>query len=57
MGKDARHPIVDGPLMDPCDPFWIDCQAKVRTHVRAYAQRHRLASGERDRLLDILGLA
>lgn len=55
--RDHRHVVVDGPLMDPCDPFWIGAQRRVVTHVCDYAKRHRLPVSERDRLLDILGLS
>ena len=52
-----RQTIIDQPLMEPCDPFWIGAQRKVATHVRDYARRQGLPQSEHERLLDILGLA
>jgi hypothetical protein len=56
MNHGHKNSIVTGPLLDECDPFWIDAQAKVRTHVRQYVRRAGLDVGQHRMLLDILGI-
>lgn len=49
--------LMNGALLDECDPFWLNAQRVVRGQVKRYAKQHNLTKPQHAELLDVLGLA